>query len=64
MQPMQPTLLQLSICPTSLPSSCRSNPDVGRAELKRFHEVQEAYRVLRDEERRRQYDTMRVRPAC
>ena len=37
-----------------------SNPDVGRAELKRFHEVQEAYRVLRDEDRRRQYDAMRV----
>ena len=37
---------------------------MGRAELNRFHEVQEAYRVLRDEDRRRQYDAMRVGRRC
>lgn len=36
-----------------------SNPDAGPAARARFHELQEAYSILRDEGRRAQYDRMR-----
>lgn len=36
-----------------------TNPDAGPAARARFHELQEAYSILRDEGRRAQYDRMR-----
>ncbi|KAL4445911.1 hypothetical protein ABPG77_009110 [Micractinium sp. CCAP 211/92] len=37
-----------------------TNPDAGPAARARFHELQEAYSILRDEGRRAQYDRMRA----
>lgn len=51
------------LLPPSLPplflATC-SNPDAGPAARARFHELQEAYSILRDEGRRAQYDRMRA----
>lgn len=46
--------------PTDSLATCRSNPEAGKAGLARFHQVQEAYAVLRDAGKRAQYDGMRA----
>lgn len=58
--PVPPPPLPLPAHLPAPPPLPRSNPEAGRAELKRFHEIQEAYRVLRDPAKRAQYDSMRA----